>query len=101
MDDRDQRLSELEQQVSALEAQVAAQPPNGTWPLWRNLLVPLVALAVVAGTGVALVSAHNGDPSLVHSCVNTSTGTIRITNPSTSATGTGPDRACSSGEVAR
>src|SRR5215207_11013688 len=49
----------------------------------------LLALLVVAVGAVTLASAHNGDPSLVHSCVNTSTGAVRLTNPSTSATGTG------------
>ena len=101
MDDRDGRLEELEQQVSALQRQLTGQPRGRRWPLGRYAVATLVGLAVIASTAVALVSAHNGDASLVHSCVSTSTGAIRITNPSTSSTGAGMDRACSAQEQPR
>jgi hypothetical protein len=58
MDDRDQRLNELEQQVTALQRQLAAQPRGWPWSLGRYAVATVVALTVVASTAVALVSAQ-------------------------------------------
>ena len=78
--------------------------------MWQLLSVGLagavIALAAVlvvvllVANGVPLVQAHNGTAGQVHACVNTSTGAVRFTNATTSASGTGLDRACAANEVA-
>lgn len=54
----------------------------------RNLLLPrmksvlLLAVGILLGTGAsALVSAHGGNTTLIHACVNNNMGAIRIIGP--------------------
>ena len=65
-------------------------------------VVALAAMLLVLNglPAAAPVQAHNGTAGQVHSCVNTSTGAVRFTNATTSASGSGLDRACAANETA-
>lgn len=83
----------VEQRLQALERRALY-----SW-LARFGVIGAVAVAAVVAA-VSFANAHGGDPTRVHSCVSTGTGAIRITNPSTSPSGTGLDRACTGSETA-
>jgi hypothetical protein len=58
---------------------------------WLHGATGAVAAVVISTTLVTAASAHGGDPTKVHSCVETVSGGIRIV---------GPDDACGGGEQA-
>ena len=47
---------------------------------WSLLVMTLAFLALAAGI-VTVVNAHDGDATMVHACVNTTNGQIRIADP--------------------
>lgn len=60
-------------------------------PIFSRLARPLLGVALLGAALTAVVSAHGGDPALIHACVNNSSGALRIV---------GSNDACRQGERA-
>lgn len=82
------------ERVERLERRLASY----TW-LSRCALLPAAVVVGMAAT-LTFVSAHGGDASKVHSCVNNNSGAIRITAASTTVGGSGQNAACVAVETA-